>query len=267
MATQFKRLRNMATSIALTVVSASAFATPGPFVVNPSAFSPITSTFTADQMAGTSSAQITNVPGSFNYTGTGYIQYTSFTMQDDAINAGVSGLNLNYLLYATFTQTFSCSGLLKPGTSCNVTGISLELYADVGANDKYTKASISNAATVTNTDGDVLLGTVNQVISGSAGVSAEGGAFQSLNSNFILSAAGSSFFVNPTPFYTFAFSSFNNTTQGLTCFPSCNGAEIIAINNETGNTDFNAVPEPMPLALMGLGMLGMVAFRRKQAKK
>jgi hypothetical protein len=267
MATQFKRLRNIAAGIALTVASAAAYATPGAFVVDPTAFSAGGSTFTADQMAGTSSARISQVGNTFDYTGTGYIQYTSFTMQDVALNARTTGINLDYLLYATFTQNFSCSSLLSPGTSCSVTGITLSLWADVGANNQYTKATLRNDGMVTNTLGDVKLGEVNQVVSGSAGVTKEGGAFQSVNTNFALTEAGSKFFISPTPFYTFAFSSFNNTTQGLSCAPSCNGATTIAINNETGNTDFNAVPEPMPLALMGLGMLGMVAFRRKQAKK
>jgi len=268
MTTTFKRLRNIAVGTALVLSSAGAFAAPGPFTVDPSAYSTVTAPFSADLMNGSSSARIVQDAGTFNYTGTGYIQYTSFTSGSEALSAKTTGLNYDYGLYATFTQHFACNAMLGVGTSCSVTSISLNLFADVGDNAKFTASSIANAATVTNTAGDVLLGSVDEVVAGTAGVDILGGAFQNINTNFTLTSAGSAFFVAPTPFYSFAYSVFNNTSQGLTCAPSCaGGITVLAINSETGATDFNAVPEPMPLALMGLGMLGMVAFRRKQAKK
>jgi hypothetical protein len=268
MVTTFKRLRNIAVGSALVLASAGAFAAPGQFIVDASDYSPITAPFTATGMNGSSSARIVNDAGTFNYTGTGYIQYTSFTMNNAAISATTTGLNFYYGLYATFTQNFSCNNLLGVGTTCNVTGISLNLYADVGNNSTFNQSTLGANATVTNTGGDVLLGSVTNVIAGTAGVNSLGGAFQNVNTNFVLSADGSDFFVNPTPFYSLAFSVFNNTSQGLQCSPNCTGGiTTLAINSENGGTDFNAVPEPMPLALMGLGMLGMVAFRRKQAKK
>lgn len=274
MVTTFKRLRNIAVGTALIAASTGAFAAAAPFVVNPNAtlsdgstLSPITSTFTADVLNGISSAQISQVGNSFNYIGQGYIQYNGLSMGSSTLGANITGLNFYYGLYATFTQTFACSGMLGTGTSCQVTSISLSLYADKGNNDTFTAASTTSLASVTNTAGDIKLGSVTQVLSGSAGVDAQGGAFQNVNTNFVLTADGSAYFVNPTPFYSFAFSAFNNTSQGLTCLPDCNNISVMAINSESGITDFNAVPEPMPLALMGLGMLGMVALRRKQAKK
>lgn len=274
MVTTFKRLRNIAVGSALVLSSAGAFAAAAPFVVNPNSnglSDGSGTTFTADVMNGISSAQIVNVAGTTNYIGTGYIQYNGFSLNGQTVSTDDTVLGSQkhgYGLYATFTQTFSCNALLGVGTSCAVTSIKLSLFADAGNNNTYNMASTSNAASVTTNGTQTLLGTVDQVIAGVAGVDGLGGAFQNINSNFTLTSAGSAFFINPTPFYSFAFSAFGNTSQGLTCTPDCSGnITVLAINSESGITDFNAVPEPMPLALMGLGMLGMVAFRRKQAKK
>lgn len=276
MVTTFKRLRNIAVGTALVLSSAGAFAAAAPFTVNPNADglgNGSGSTFVADALNGSSSASIQYtglVNGVYTYTGTGYIQYTAFTLNGQAIDNDVSTVGSKtrgYGLYATFTQTFSCSTMLSAGTSCTITSINLNLYADNGSDNTYNQATLSSTASVSTVGTQTLLGTTTLVNSGSAGIDAQGGAFQNVNTNFVLTADGSAFFINPTPFYTFAFSAFNNTSQGLTCSPNCANPTLVVINQESGVTDFNAVPEPMPLALMGLGMLGMVAFRRKQAKK
>ena len=270
MTTTFKRLRNIAVGTALVLSSAGAFAASAPFMIDPTAYTttPNAGVFTANQMTGNSTVYLTNT-GGFNYSGTGYIQYATVSNNGSAVSVGTSGLGLDYGLYATFTQTFSCSGLLAVGTSCSVTGIALELFLDRGNNDTFTPASLSSGAPVIGgtTTGDVLLGRVNTVIAGSAGLDPLGNAFQTVNTNFTLTADGSKFFISPTPFYGLAFSQFGNSSGGATCSPDCSGATFVAINDESGSTVFNAVPEPMPLALMGLGMLGMVAFRRNQTKK
>ncbi len=242
--------------------------------------------FEADQISGVSSARVqyTGRDGdAYKYSSVGYIQYTGFSLDSQAINADVTLLNLTgigYGLYATFTQTFSCSSLLAPNTSCSVDTITLGLYGDPGANNGYNKATLTSDASVTANGAQVHLGDVTFITSGSAGLTKEGGAFQSVNTNFIISPEGQDFFFEPEPFYSFAFSSFNNTTQGLLCSNGtlsgaptadpatnpCIGATTVAINQEVGNTDFNGrrVPEPSVLALMGLGLLGMTRYRRKQ---
>jgi len=252
------------------------------FTINPNSNGLATdgAEFTANVMNGISSARVVSLGGN-RYESVGYIQYNGFSLNGSTVPVDDSRLNSRngYGLYATFTQTFTCSSLLSPGVSCGIDSINLSLFADKGFDNVFNQSTLQRDATVTTRGEQILLGTVNRIIDGSAGISAQGGALQNVNTNFNITEAGSNFFVSPDPFYTFAFSSFQNTTQGLTCrnaagegqFANCLGATVVAINSETGNTDFNGapseVPEPGALALMGLGLLGMGAYRRKRLQK
>ena len=256
--------------------SSQAFAAPT-FQINPNSngFSTGGTIVTADGLNGNSSARIVRdqayVGPGVRYTGVGYIVYTGLTLNGAPVDINDSRLGLDYQLYATFNQSFTCGGLLNPGVTCSVDTISLSLFADTRPfnSPTFIQATVGANPSVNASGAQTLLGTVDTVIAGEAGIDSLGGAFQNVNTNFELTAAGSSYFIDPIPFYSFAFSAFNNTSQGIACDTgvglACVNANVVAITQESGVTDFNglAIPEPGPLALIGLGLLGMGFLRRK----
>lgn len=287
-------IRLLATGVAIVLgagVASSALASPLPvttppsFLVDPNSLLGVSSpgdgntvgpagTFLANFINGGSSARVVS-DGSNTYTSNGFITYGQFTFASSPVPVFTSELGNEYGLYATFTQTFSCAGPLAPGVTCAVDTINLNVFADIwngnpGANrDTFVAATLAADPTVTdNGSNDVLLGTANLVVTGIAGLDPLGGAFENVTTNISLTSAGSSFFPAPIPFYTLAFSNFNNTTQGIACTPSnCVNPTVVAINSENGGSDFNRVPEPASLALIAIGLMAAgwrgVSRRRK----
>ncbi len=174
-----------------------------------------------------------------------------------------TGLGVNYGLLALFngTGTYSTSGgvttfTLNPGGA-------LSLTYDKGANATFDAPVSPGASYTINSHGDLLtlLGAGNAIQgSGSENCTAPNlcGSFGQ-SSSFALTAAGSSFFVSPVPFYGITLQS--GQFEG---FPVTVGATVTSSGSL--NAVFAAVPEPMDVALVGMALLGLgLAVKRRRS--
>lgn len=282
-----------ASALVLAFASPAMAAPTGPiFTIDPSAIGVNLPKFDANQMAGTSSELLKTVGNT--HSGSGWIQFSGYAMNSASVFPFVSGVNdfNGYQLYATFDIADVVSGPINaPGMSGVVTQLDFKFYADVGnplLGNKFhaADATTGTAATVELLGApDILLG-VGTLITGVDGIDALGGAFFNSHELFgvctgagtatvqgkpavgqlaVLAAdcatdQGSRYFAAPNPFYGIAFDSFNNTSQGV----KVNG-DLLSINQAIGNVDFNAIPEPGSLALLGLGLMGLGATLRRRS--
>jgi hypothetical protein len=196
--------------------------------------------------------------------GDGYIQYNTFkylAQNDNEFNANysINGFNLYVKFHLEDTV-----GAGPDGTNL-LTALTFTMYADP-QNDTQFRSTNTSAQAVgrevsfQGDSNDIILAT-GSLIAGTAQITPLGGAALNANTTFNLTSAGKLFFVQPTPFFNLAFNGFNNPTGAAIT----NGDGTIAIN-AGGTTEFNNIPEPTSIALLGLG-LGMLAVGANARRK
>ena len=268
----FKKTIVAASIAAVSMFGATASAaTFNDFEVNPTGSF---KNFTADKITGNYNEVATfNPNGTFNVSL--YWQAGQFVANDGAnpLRNNVTGLDNAYSLYAVY----QASGVVSSqGTKTVFTFLpgsgSLSMYLDQNADTVVGAAPTTGSGAFTfNDSGDDRLIAFGDPLSGQGDLDsaiptcgAAGGincgSFGSKTS-IQLTDLGKTFFVAPNPFYTVSFQSGQLNSFDFVGTQEINGSLDVVFDRAPAE-----VPEPASVGLLGLGMLGLYAARRRNKK-
>lgn len=259
-----KRVAVASTAVFLSFTAGSLAAHAAPLAVTfaPSVVVAGASNFTADKLNLLDYSRVdlgTTTGGMTAFTESGYLQVNNASLANNTFNP--AGNRSTYSLYFDFSGNGTQSAPNFNGSSTGqFDALTYTLYEAPGASTFGINGS--NQPFVNNAGGAPTALATGSLIAGTTSFSTTPlGAAANIDATFIEQVLG--FIVSPANSTLTLHGAFNNNSQIITVL---NGGRSFTLNGGGGDMSFSAVatPEPASMALLGAGLIGIAAIRRRR---